>query len=162
MADHLAQAVAFAHVVTLELCSAAPTHAINTPVRDNLDRAILALSGLNRALQMKPEPLAEPDVPYAEATNCTFCVAAFTTHHTGKHKTRDHLIPKQVVGNTLGPLNIAPACCECNKIKGNLTPDMLREMAEQVEAQAARLRTIADRTDQLIAGRGLTMLKGKS
>lgn len=70
------------------------------------------------------------------------------------HPSRDHIVSKRLGGNR-GPHNIIRVCRACNQVKGDMTPDAMRSLAEEMEYEASVVRKIADRVDALITERGL-------
>ncbi|MEC3912355.1 HNH endonuclease [Sphingobium sp. CR2-8] len=69
--------------------------------------------------------------------------------------TKDHIVPRVLCGQRLGPQNIIRVCRACNQLKGEMTPDALVTLAEEMEFQARQIREMARRVDVLIGERGL-------
>lgn len=69
--------------------------------------------------------------------------------------TKDHIVPRALGGHRLGPRNIIRVCLPCNQLKGEMTPEALLAVADEMEIRAAQVREMAKRVDRLISERGL-------
>lgn len=69
--------------------------------------------------------------------------------------TKDHVIPRKLVGGKLGQGNLVPACRSCNALKADMIPAEMRAMAKEMKTVARKLTAIADRADLIISRRAL-------
>ncbi len=67
--------------------------------------------------------------------------------------TKDHVIPRKLVGGKLGQSNVVPACRSCNALKADMIPAEMRSMAKEMKLVAKRLSIIADKADWIISRR---------
>lgn len=86
---------------------------------------------------------------------CAYCDKPFG-EAPGDRSSRDHIIPK-CMGVPGGRHGMVDACVDCNRLKAHHTPASLRAFAKDLEASAARHRTMADRVEVLMAERGLSL-----
>jgi 5-methylcytosine-specific restriction endonuclease McrA len=82
---------------------------------------------------------------------CAYCDRPFDSE---SRRTKDHVVPRAGGGKGI-PNNTIDACGSCNLAKAHFGPKGLRKRARKLEAEAALLRQIADRTEQIIKERKL-------
>ena len=85
-------------------------------------------------------------------THCSYCDREFDDEIK---RTKDHIIPRVVIGNGGGHNNITHVCRRCNELKGSMTPQAMRALAVELDKRAALIRRIADRVDRIMKMRGL-------
>lgn len=83
----------------------------------------------------------------AEKERCAYCQRPATT--------KDHIIPRKLVGGKLGIANVVHACRSCNALKADMIPSEMRDTAKEMKLVAKKLAAIADRVDGMIAARAL-------
>lgn len=64
---------------------------------------------------------------------CFYCDAPMTTLRGPRLATIDHIAPLSD-GGMAEPANEVAACHQCNRMKGCMTPDQMRRMADRIDA----------------------------
>lgn len=83
-----------------------------------------------------------------ETRRCAYCQRPGAT--------KDHVIPRKLVGGKLGPINVVYACRPCNALKADMVPAEMRATAKEMQLVARRLVAIADKVDRIITSRHLS------